>query len=55
MTEKKRARRGPEIIITSSFSETPGSQEELNRILLRWELALARKAQEQLLAEMNPQ
>lgn len=41
-------RKDPDVIYTRSFLDAPGSKEELRDILLWWEVALARRAQEKL-------
>lgn len=46
--------RKPEVEVIRSFSATPGDPAELEEILLRWDLILAKRAIEQLRNEELP-
>lgn len=43
MAKGRDGRRPPTVIYRSSFSSNPGSQGDLAKILVRWDLAVARK------------
>ena len=45
--------RHPEIVYIREVSQNPGTPEELERIMLRWDLALARKARRLLESEQQ--
>lgn len=43
LSGRGKRKRGPRVVYRSSCSDTPGSQDELEKILFRWELTLARR------------
>ena len=53
MTKRTAKRKPPEIVYIREVSQNPGSPEELEKILWRWDLALARKAKRILESEQQ--
>lgn len=51
MTKQRNTSREPEIIYTKSFLDSPGSDQELQEVLLWWEMSLARRVLERLRSE----